>query len=174
MGVGTPEYRRRHEGMLYVFNTAFRHVNCPPEVLDAWTLASGAPAGVPRDHGACGSGLHGFRIHQGGILSLVPKDLTPVYKETIGKGAGARRWQRPIYVDHLPLGALQPFLRARHRPHDSSSHAIAPVVDGRRAAALARVDRAPVAACRVLACGEPWRRDGNSRSSSTCSPARTS
>jgi hypothetical protein len=35
-------------------------------------------------------------------LSLVPKDLTPVYKETIGKGAGAHRWQRPIYVDHLP------------------------------------------------------------------------
>jgi NADPH-dependent glutamate synthase beta subunit-like oxidoreductase len=35
-------------------------------------------------------------------VSLVPKDLTPVYKETIGKGAGARRWQRPLYVDHLP------------------------------------------------------------------------
>ena len=31
-----------------------------------------------------------FRIHQEGILSLVRKDLTPVYKETIGKGAGAR------------------------------------------------------------------------------------
>jgi hypothetical protein len=29
-------------------------------------------------------------------VSLVPKDLTPVYKETIGKGAGARRWQRPL------------------------------------------------------------------------------
>ena len=35
-------------------------------------------------------------------MSLVPKDLTPVYKETIGKGAGARRWQRPVYVDRLP------------------------------------------------------------------------
>ena len=35
-------------------------------------------------------------------VSLVPKDLTPVYKETIGKGAGARRWQRPVYVDLLP------------------------------------------------------------------------
>ena len=35
-------------------------------------------------------------------MSLVPKDLTPVYKETIGKGAGARRWQRPVFVDHLP------------------------------------------------------------------------
>jgi formate dehydrogenase (NADP+) beta subunit len=35
-------------------------------------------------------------------VSLVPKDLTPVYKETIGKGAGARRWQLPVYVDHLP------------------------------------------------------------------------
>ena len=38
----------------------------------------------------------------GAAVSLVPKDLTPVYKETIGKGAGARRWQRPVYVDHLP------------------------------------------------------------------------
>ena len=35
-------------------------------------------------------------------MSLVPKDLTPTYKDTIGKGAGARRWQRPIYVDHKP------------------------------------------------------------------------
>ncbi len=35
-------------------------------------------------------------------MSLVPKDLTPVYNQTVGKGAGARRWQRPIYVDHLP------------------------------------------------------------------------
>ena len=35
-------------------------------------------------------------------MSLAPKDLTPVYKETIGKGAGARRWQRPVYVDLLP------------------------------------------------------------------------
>jgi NADPH-dependent glutamate synthase beta subunit-like oxidoreductase len=35
-------------------------------------------------------------------MSLVPKDLTPTYKETIGKGAGARRWQRPVYVDHKP------------------------------------------------------------------------
>ena len=38
----------------------------------------------------------------GGCVSLTPRDLTPVYKETIGKGAGARRWQRPVYVDHLP------------------------------------------------------------------------
>ena len=38
----------------------------------------------------------------GASVSLVPKDLTPVYKQTIGKGAGARRWQRPVYVDHLP------------------------------------------------------------------------
>ena len=35
-------------------------------------------------------------------MSLVPKDLTPVYNQTIGKGAGAHRWQRPVYVDHLP------------------------------------------------------------------------
>jgi NADPH-dependent glutamate synthase beta subunit-like oxidoreductase len=35
-------------------------------------------------------------------MSLIPKDLTPVYKATIGKGTGARRWQRPVYVDLLP------------------------------------------------------------------------
>ena len=35
-------------------------------------------------------------------MSLVPNDLTPVYQHTIGKGAGAHRWQRPVYVDHLP------------------------------------------------------------------------
>ena len=36
-----------------------------------------------------------------------------------------------------------------------------PLSTSRRAAALAGVDRAPVAACRVLACGQPWRRNGN-------------
>ena len=35
-------------------------------------------------------------------MSLIPKDLTPVYKATIAKGANARRWQRPVYVDLLP------------------------------------------------------------------------
>ncbi len=35
-------------------------------------------------------------------MSLIPKDLTPIYQATIGKGAGARRWQHPVYVDHLP------------------------------------------------------------------------
>src|SRR5204863_3089380 len=35
-------------------------------------------------------------------MSLIPKDLTPVYKATIGKGTSARRWQRPVYVDLLP------------------------------------------------------------------------
>ena len=35
-------------------------------------------------------------------MSLIPKDLTPVYKATIGAGTGARRWQRPVYVDMLP------------------------------------------------------------------------
>ncbi len=35
-------------------------------------------------------------------MSLIPKDITPVYKATIGKGTGARRWQRPVYVDLLP------------------------------------------------------------------------
>jgi NADPH-dependent glutamate synthase beta subunit-like oxidoreductase len=44
----------------------------------------------------------GMRFAAAARVSLVPRDLTPVYKETIGKGAGARRWQRPVYVDHLP------------------------------------------------------------------------
>ncbi|HQR10857.1 MAG TPA: NAD(P)-binding protein [Casimicrobiaceae bacterium] len=35
-------------------------------------------------------------------MSLIPRDFTPVYKATIGKGASARRWQRPVYVDLLP------------------------------------------------------------------------
>jgi hypothetical protein len=35
------------------------------------------------------------------LLSLTPR-ISPVYQETIGKGAGASRWQRPVYVDHLP------------------------------------------------------------------------
>ena len=35
-------------------------------------------------------------------MSLIPKDLTPVYKATIAKGTSAVRWQRPVYVDFLP------------------------------------------------------------------------
>ena len=35
-------------------------------------------------------------------MSLIPKDLTPVYKATIAKGTSALRWQRPAYVDLLP------------------------------------------------------------------------
>jgi formate dehydrogenase beta subunit len=35
-------------------------------------------------------------------MSLIPKDMTPVYKATIAKGAGSMRWQRPVYVDYLP------------------------------------------------------------------------
>ena len=69
-----------------------------------------------------------------------------------GGRTGAGRRGRP--------GALQPLLRTRHRPRDASRDAIAAVVHGRRAAALARVDRAPVAARRVLARGQPRRRDG--------------
>ena len=34
-------------------------------------------------------------------MSLIPHDLTPVYKATIAKGTSARRWQRPVYVDYL-------------------------------------------------------------------------
>jgi len=29
-------------------------------------------------------------------MSLIPKDITPVYKATIGKGTSAARWQRPV------------------------------------------------------------------------------
>ena len=35
-------------------------------------------------------------------MSLIPKDMTPVYKATIAKGTSPTRWQRPIYVDLLP------------------------------------------------------------------------
>jgi formate dehydrogenase (NADP+) beta subunit len=35
-------------------------------------------------------------------MSLIPKDLTPVYKATIGRGTSPARWQRPVYVDLLP------------------------------------------------------------------------
>ena len=35
-------------------------------------------------------------------MSLIPKDLTPVYKATIAKGTSPARWQRPVYVDLLP------------------------------------------------------------------------
>jgi formate dehydrogenase beta subunit len=35
-------------------------------------------------------------------MSLLPADLTPVYKATVAKGTNARRWQRPAFVDLLP------------------------------------------------------------------------
>ena len=35
-------------------------------------------------------------------MSLIPKDLTPILQATMRKGAGARRWQHPAWVDHLP------------------------------------------------------------------------
>jgi len=35
-------------------------------------------------------------------MSLIPTDMTPVYKTTIAKGTSGTRWQRPIYVDYLP------------------------------------------------------------------------
>ena len=35
-------------------------------------------------------------------MTLIPKDLTPVYKATIAKGTNALRWQRATYVDLLP------------------------------------------------------------------------
>jgi formate dehydrogenase (NADP+) beta subunit len=35
-------------------------------------------------------------------MTLIPKDMTPVYKATIAKGTNAKRWQRAKYVDLLP------------------------------------------------------------------------
>ena len=35
-------------------------------------------------------------------MTLIQKDLTPVYKATIAKGTNAMRWQRPAYVNLLP------------------------------------------------------------------------
>jgi formate dehydrogenase beta subunit len=35
-------------------------------------------------------------------MSLILKDLTPVYNATIAKGTSPARWQRPVYVDLLP------------------------------------------------------------------------
>src|SRR5208282_3485162 len=35
-------------------------------------------------------------------MTLIPKDMTPVYKATIAKGTNAMRRQRAAYVDLLP------------------------------------------------------------------------
>ena len=35
-------------------------------------------------------------------MSLIPKDMTPIYKATIAKGTSGMRWQRPVYVEYLP------------------------------------------------------------------------
>jgi NADPH-dependent glutamate synthase beta subunit-like oxidoreductase len=35
-------------------------------------------------------------------VSLVPKDLTPTSQTTWLQGAGAQRWQHPVWQDHLP------------------------------------------------------------------------
>jgi hypothetical protein len=35
-------------------------------------------------------------------MTLIPKDMTPVYKATIAKGTNAMQWQRAAYVDLLP------------------------------------------------------------------------
>ena len=35
-------------------------------------------------------------------MTLIPRDLTPVYKASIAKGTSARRWQKAVYVDLLP------------------------------------------------------------------------
>jgi formate dehydrogenase beta subunit len=35
-------------------------------------------------------------------VTLIPKDLTRVLQATAQKGAGAMRWQRPVFIDHLP------------------------------------------------------------------------
>ena len=35
-------------------------------------------------------------------MSLIPKDLTPVLQATALRGAGAIRWQRPVYRNLMP------------------------------------------------------------------------
>ena len=35
-------------------------------------------------------------------MTLIPKDMTPVYKATVAKGTNATRWQRAVYADSLP------------------------------------------------------------------------
>jgi formate dehydrogenase beta subunit len=35
-------------------------------------------------------------------VTLIPKDMTRVLQVTAQKGAGAIRWQRPVFIDHLP------------------------------------------------------------------------
>jgi NADPH-dependent glutamate synthase beta subunit-like oxidoreductase len=35
-------------------------------------------------------------------MSLILKDLTPTMQATLQTGAGARRWQHPAWIDHLP------------------------------------------------------------------------
>jgi formate dehydrogenase beta subunit len=35
-------------------------------------------------------------------MTLIPKDMTPVYKAAIAKGTGAMRWQQAAYVNLLP------------------------------------------------------------------------
>jgi formate dehydrogenase (NADP+) beta subunit len=35
-------------------------------------------------------------------MTLIPKDMTPVYKATVAKGTGAMRWQQAAYVNLLP------------------------------------------------------------------------
>ena len=86
---GDPTAGRRNSGapegqvgLSYVCPTASRRVNCQGRYFTPGLLASCAPVEAPCDPGARGCGLHGFRTHREGILSLVPKDLTPVYKET--------------------------------------------------------------------------------------------
>ncbi len=36
------------------------------------------------------------------MVTLIPQDMTPVLQATAQRGAGALRWQRPAWVDHLP------------------------------------------------------------------------
>ncbi len=43
-----------------------------------------------------GAGTGGY------VVSLIPKDLTPVLQASVHRGTGPRRWQHPAWVDHLP------------------------------------------------------------------------
>ena len=59
-------------------------------------------------------------------MSLIPKDMTPVYKATIAKGTSATRWQRPVYVD-LPPPLQQRLSRRREHPGVARPRAGGPV-----------------------------------------------
>ena len=127
-------------------STSIRSRSIPPSAAPRWS------AQYSRSSARCGdradSGLH----QAGALLQL---------DAAHGGGTGAGRRRRPR--------ALQSLLCAGHRPRDASRDAIAAVVHGRRAAALAGVDRAAVAAPRRARSRPAAASKPRSKSSSTCS-----